>query len=158
MKTLRTLATSCSLLLAAILAHILAGGDSLTLQSATTLLLALMVISLFIGDTRKSPIRVVAAIFIAQNAGHFIAGGVVANENQMALSHIAAGFLSYQLLRYFDHSLPALTDVFLAYVRPRVSYSFIAPSSFEEHPLFTYRSLATPYFSLTASLRAPPSH
>lgn len=146
------------MLLAALMAHILAGGGALTAHSALLLVGALTAISLFIGDSTKSPVRVVIAIFIAQNAAHFITGGDVANENQMALSHIAAGFLSYRLLRYFDQSLPSLASVFILYLLPRVSFVLPKLINEEQHPHFSYRSLATPYFSLTASLRAPPTY
>lgn len=158
MKALRAIAASCTLLLAALLAHILAGGSTLTAHSGLLLICALTVIALFIGDATKNPVRVVIAIFIAQNAAHFITGGNVANDNQMAISHITAGFLSYHLLRHFDSSLPSLADVFLSLVFPRIT--FLLPAVIKEslHPSYTYRSLATPYFSLTASLRAPPSY
>ena len=140
------------------MAHILAGGGALTAHSAFLLVGALTAISLFIGDSTKNPVRVVTAIFIAQNAAHFITGGDVANENQMALSHIAAGFLSYRLLRYFDQSLPSLASVFIAYVLPSVSFVLPMLINEERHPQFSYRSLATHFFSLTASLRAPPTY
>jgi hypothetical protein len=157
-KAVRAIAASSSLLLAAVLAHILAGGDSLTLVSSIKLLMALSVIAIFIGDTRANPVRVILAIFIAQNAGHFIAGSTTTNENRMAISHIFAGFLSYQLLRYFDHSLPKLSDVFIAYVIPAISAKVEVKKLILSHPCYTYRSLATPFYSLTQSLRAPPSY
>ena len=158
MKALRALAASSTLLLAALLAHILAGGSTLTAHSGLLLIGALTIIAIFIGDATENPVRVVIAIFIAQNAAHFITGGSAANDNQMAISHIAAGFLSYHLLRHFDQSLPSLAEVFIALVIPRIT--FVLPAVIKEslHPTYTYRSLATPYFSLTASLRAPPSY
>ena len=158
MKALRTLAASSTLLLAALLAHILAGGSPLTAHSGLLLIGVLTVISLFIGDAIENPVRAVATIFIAQNASHFLTGGKVANDNQMAISHIVAGLLSYHLLRHFDSSLPSLADVFVSLILPQIS--FLLPTVFRQvlSPRFTYRSLATPYFSLTASLRAPPSY
>ena len=158
MKALRAIAASSTLLLAALLAHILAGGSTLTAHSGLLLIGALTVIAFFIGDTSENPVRVVIAIFIAQNAAHFITGGSVANDNQMAISHIAAGFLSYHLLRHFDQSLPSLADVFLSLVIPRITFLLPVPTREVLHPSYSYRSLATPYFSLTASLRAPPSY
>ncbi len=158
MKALRALAASCTLLLAALLAHILAGGSTLTAHSGLLLICALTGIAIFIGDVTENPVRAVIAIFIAQNAAHFITGGSVANDNQMAISHIAAGFLSYHLLRHFDASLPSLAEVFLSLVIPRITFLLPVASREVLHPSYSYRSLATPYFSLTASLRAPPSY
>lgn len=156
MKAIRALAASCTLLIASLTAHILAGGESLSLHSALSLTIFSIVIAALL--TRKSgdPIRVALAIFIAQNAGHFILGGHVNSELQMLLAHIGAGILSYHVLRYFDRTLPDLGRAFISLLSPTPPSLFIdiALPHCETH--FSYQSLSTQYLSTAYSLRGPP--
>ena len=156
MKAIRAVAASCTLLIASLTAHILAGGESLSLHSALSLTLFSIVIAALL--TRKSgdPIRVALAIFIAQNAGHLIMGGQVSSESQMLLAHVSAGALSYHLLRYFDRNLPDLGRAFIALLMPALpQLSFKISLSHREAP-FYYRSLKTQCLSTAYSLRGPP--
>jgi hypothetical protein len=124
----------------------------------TQLSLSSFFIALFLMHKSENPIRATFAIFLAQNLGHFIVGGHVENGSRMALSHLVAGIVSYQLLRYFERNLPSLGSIYRAVIA-RFSCSLpsvVHPKHF--HPDFSYRSLATSYFSLTESLRAPPSY
>ena len=156
MKAIRALAASCTLLVASLTAHILAGGASLSLHSALSLTLFSIVIAALL--TRKSgdPIRVALAIFIAQNAGHFILGGQANSESQMLLAHVSAGFLSYHLLRYFDRTLPDLGRAFIALLRPALPYLRIEITLPKRETKFYYQVLNTQYLSTAYSLRGPP--
>ena len=156
MKAIRALAASCTLLIASLTAHILAGGESLSLHSALSLTLFSIVIASLL--TRKSgdPIRVTLAIFIAQNAGHFIMGGQVSSESQMLLAHVSAGALSYHLLRYFDRNLPDLGRAFIALLMPALPHLSVEISLPLREAPFSYRSLNTQYLSTAYSLRGPP--
>ena len=156
MKAIRAVAASCTLLIASLTAHILAGGASLSLHSALLLTLFSIVIAALL--TRKSgdPIRVALAIFIAQNAGHFILGGQATSESQMLLAHVSAGALSYHLLRYFDRTLPDLGRAFIALLMPALPQLNIEIPLPRHGAPFSYRSLNTQYLSTAYSLRGPP--
>ena len=156
MRTLKALATSAALILAAFTAHILAGGGPLSFYSALSLVGALLLIAFFISDTSDNPVRTVIAIFVAQNLSHFIAGGGSGNDNQMVASHLVSAIASYYLLKYLHRTLPSITDFFARVLMPRVSWPILSISAIYSSPGFSYRSLATPFFSLTQSLRAPP--
>jgi hypothetical protein len=156
MKAIRALAASCTLLIASFTAHILAGGDSLSLHSALpTVFLSLIIAALLI---RKSgdPIRVALAIFVAQNAGHFMLGGHANSDGQMLFAHISAGLMSYHLLRYFDRNLPDLGQALISILAPFLP-EFIVNFS---HPIllsrFLYLRLSNNHFSTAYSLRGPP--
>ena len=158
MKAIRAVAASCTLLIASLTAHILAGGASLSLHSALSLTLFSIVIAALL--TRKSgdPIRVALAIFIAQNAGHFILGGQATSESQMLLTHVSAGALSYHLLRYFDRTLPDLGRAFIALLMPALPQLSIEIPLPRHGAPRSYRSLNTQYLSTSYSLRGPPLH
>jgi Na+/H+ antiporter NhaD/arsenite permease-like protein len=157
MKAVQNLAASCTLLAASLLAHILAGGSPLSYHDATALLMTSVAIAVLLVRGSEDPIRVTIAIFIAQNAGHFILGGPVENSAVMLAAHISFGLLSYQLLRFFAKNLPGLGELFLSIFPVHITFVLPHLQLQVEHPNFTYRSLATPYFSLTQSRRAPPS-
>ena len=156
MKAIRALAASCTLLIASFIAHILAGGDSLSLHSAFAIASLSLVIAVFLIRKSADPIRVTLAIFVAQNAGHFILGGHANSETQMLLSHLSAGLMSYHLLRYFDRNLPNLGQAFIsliAPVMPRLLLSFGSPRIKSS---FIYRALTNQHLSSAYSLRGPP--
>jgi Na+/H+ antiporter NhaD/arsenite permease-like protein len=157
MKAVQSFAASCTLLTASLLAHILAGGSTLSYHDATALLMTSIAIAVMMVRRSDDPIRVAIAIFIAQNAGHFILGGPIENSTVMLAAHITSGLLSYQLLRFFAKNLPGLGELFLAILPLRVTFFLAHLQPQVAHPNFTYRSLATPFLSLTQSRRAPPS-
>ena len=156
MKIMQRGFMSLACYLLAALAHILAGGESLSLHSALSLTIFSIVIAALLTHKSGDPIRVALAIFIAQNAGHFILGGHVNSELQMLLAHIGAGILSYHVLRYFDRTLPDLGRAFIALLSPTPPSLFIdiALPHCETH--FSYQSLSTQYLSTAYSLRGPP--
>lgn len=158
MKAVQAFAASCTLLAASLIAHILAGGDSISFASAALLMATSIAISAILVRKGDDPIRATIAIFIAQNGGHFILGGQPDNSAVMLASHIAAGLLSYRVLQYFEASLPQLGRFILSHFLPVLNFHLPYLESKEITPRFSYRSLATPYFSLTRSLRAPPSN
>lgn len=134
MKTIREGAASATLLIASLLAHILAGGATLSLKAGTLLLFLSLLIARVLRKRTHDPIAVTIAIFSAQNLGHFIAGGQSSSDTQMLCAHIASGVMSYQLLRYFDENLPCLGDLFLRHfllkffrVTPRIHRLCISP-------------------------------
>ena len=155
---IRSLAAACTLLLASVFAHTLSGGNSLSAGSMIQLSFSSIVIALFLMHKSEDPVRATFSIFLAQNLGHFIVGGQIESGLQMALSHLVSGIVSYQLLRYFERNLPSLGSFYRGVIA-HFSYSLpsiVVPKHF--HLCFSYRSLATSYFSLTESLRAPPSY
>jgi hypothetical protein len=158
MRAVRAFAASCTLLTASLIAHILAGGDSISFNGGALLVAASVAIAALLVRKGDDPIRATVAIFMAQNSGHFILGGQPDSSTFMLASHIAAGFLSYQALRYFDANLPLLGQFILSIFLPIVSYQLPHFSIELIKPRFSYRSLAPQYFSLTHSLRAPPSY
>lgn len=156
MKAIQALAASSTLLVASFIAHILAGGSSISLHSAGAILLVITAITWFLSRVAGDPIRVALAILTAQNLGHFILGGHARSDSQMVLSHLVAGVLSYHLIRYFDKTLPTIGDFFHAIVPPvflNLAHLFLAPKA---HPEFSYRALTSLFRSITYSLRAPP--
>ncbi|MFM1952756.1 MAG: hypothetical protein RJA33_1550 [Actinomycetota bacterium] len=157
MKAVQGFAASCTLLVASLLAHILAGGSPLSYQDATALFITSVAIALVMVRGSEDPIRVTMAIFIAQNAGHFILGGPSGNSGVMLAAHISSGVLSYQVLKYFAKNLPGLGELFLSVFPTRFTFQlpFFEKQLF--HPSFSYRCLATPFFTLIQSRRAPPS-
>ncbi len=157
MKAVQNFAASCTLLTASLLAHILAGGSLLSYHDASSLLMTSVAIAVMMVRGSEDPIRVTFAIFIAQNAGHFILGGPVENSAVMLAAHVSSGLLSYQLLRFFAKNLPGLGELFLSFFPLRITFVLPHLQLQIAHPNFSYRSLATPYFSLTQSRRAPPS-
>lgn len=156
MKAIRALAAASTLLIAAVTAHILAGGGPLSLHSALSLTFLSLVIAAFLIRKSGDPIRVTLAIFIAQNAGHFIVGGHARSDSRMLLAHASAGILSYHLLRYFDRNLPDLGRVFISLITrtlPRTKFEISPPTLLT---IFRYRGLSAQYFSTSFSLRGPP--
>jgi hypothetical protein len=158
MKAIRALAASCTLLIASLTAHILAGGERLSLHSALTLTFFSIAIAAFLIRKDGDPIRVALAIFIAQNAGHFILGGQAPSDSQMLFAHVSAGALSYHLLRYFDRNLPDLGSAFIALLAPALPHLQIKVSLPPFVSDFSYQSLNTQYLSTAYSLRGPPLH
>ncbi len=155
-KALKALATSLALILAALSAHILAGGRQLSFYSALSLVGALFLIALFISGATDSPVRTALAIFLAQNLSHFITGGSYGDENRMILSHLLSSVASYYLIAHLHQSLASVTDYFIELVFPKVFRQRLSLHSIQAIPGFTYRSLSTLFFSLAYSLRAPP--
>jgi hypothetical protein len=158
MKAIRALAASCTLLLASLTAHILAGGDSLSLHSALPMAFLSLLISTLLIRKSGDPIRVAMAIFLAQNAGHLILGGQAPSESQMLLAHVSAGALSYHLLRYFDRNLPDLGRAFIALLAPTLPHLQIKVSLPRCVSDFSYQNRNTQYLSSAYSLRGPPQH
>lgn len=158
MKAIQALAASSTLLVASFIAHILAGGSTISLHSAGAILLVIAAITWFLSRATGDPIRVALAILAAQNLGHFILGGHAPSDSRMIASHFTAGLLSYHLIRYFDKTLPSLGDFFVAILPPvfkNLNHLFEIPSA---HPDFSYRALASIFHLISYSLRAPPSH
>jgi hypothetical protein len=91
---------------------------------------------------RKSgdPIRVALAIFVAQNADHFILGGHANSDGQMLFSHISAGLVSYHLLRYFDRNLPDLGRALISLLAPSLPkyITDIPIPAHSQQPLFNF--------------------
>ena len=156
MKAIRALAASCTLLIASLTAHILAGGESLSLHSALLLTLFSIAIAALLIRKSGDPIRVALAIFIAQNAGHFILGGQASSESQMLLAHVSSGFVSYHVLRYFDETLPDLGRAFISLLTPALPYLRIEILLPYCEAKFSYQDLNTQYLSTAYSLRGPP--
>jgi len=157
MRGLRSIAAANTLIFAALLGHILAGGNHLTLQRGLILAVALTFIALFLTRATGDPLRMVTAIFIAQNLAHFIAGSSGESANAMVAAHLISAVISYKLLRYFDKTLPALTQAFMALILPAVFKSLPVAAKLIIKPFFTYRPLSTRFLSLSNPLRAPPS-
>jgi hypothetical protein len=158
MKAIRAFAAASTLLIAALTAHILAGGDPLSLHSALSLTFLSFVIAAFLIRKSGDPIRVTLAIFFAQNAGHFIVGSQGHSDSQMLLAHASAGMLSYHLLRYFDRNLPDLGRAFISLITralPRKKFEISLPTLLA---FFRYRGSSAQYFSTALSLRGPPLH
>jgi hypothetical protein len=158
MKAVRALAASCTLLVASFAAHILAGGDSLSLHSALPMVFLSFLISTLLIRKSGDPIRVAIAIFVAQNAGHLILGGQASSDSQMLFAHVSAGVLSYHLLRYFDRNLPDLGRAFIALLAPalpHIQIKITLPPFVSE---FSYPNLNTQHLSTAYSLRGPPLH
>jgi len=156
MKAIRALAASCTLLIASFTAHILAGGGSLSLHSALPMVVFSFLLAGLLIRKSDDPIRVALAIFVAQNAGHFILGGHANSDEQMLFSHISAGLLSYHLLRYFDRNLPDLGRALISLLAPslpRYTVTFLQPIL---APIFYFRRTANNHFSTAYSLRGPP--
>lgn len=157
MKAVQSFAASCTLLSASLLAHILAGGSPLSYQDATALVISSIAIAALMVRGSEDPIRVTLAIFIAQNAGHFILGGPSENSALMFAAHISSGLLSYQVLKFFAKNLPSLGEIFLSLFPVRLAFELPHIERETFHPNFSYRSLATSFFTLIQSRRAPPS-
>lgn len=155
---MRSLAASCTLLLASIFAHILAGGDILSLDSLALISFSSVFVALIVIDHSDDPIRVSFAIFAAQNLGHFISGGRAESELRMLLSHLAAAFLSYHLLRYFNRNLPSLGSIVLAHIARYIFVQFVPPTLSHAKTRNTCHHLNSLYLGFTHSLRAPPLH
>jgi hypothetical protein len=158
MRAVRAFAASCTLLTTSLIAHVLAGGDSISFEAAALLIGISIAIAAILVRKSDDPIRATVAIFLAQNSGHFILGGLPDNGSIMLASHIVAGFLSYQVLRYFDANLPLLGQFILSIFLPVVSFQLPYVSFEVTSPGFSYRSLAPRYFAISRSLRAPPSY
>ena len=157
MKAVQGFAASCTLLVASLLAHILAGGSPLSYQDAAALFITSVAIALMMVRGSEDPIRVTMAIFIAQNAGHFILGGPSANSGVMLAAHISSGVLSYQVLKYFAKNLPGLGELLLSLFPTQFTFQLPFIEKLLFHPAFSYRCLATPFFTLIQSRTAPPS-
>ena len=158
MRGIRSIAAANTLIFAALLGHILAGGSHLTLQRGLILAIDLTLIALFLTRATGDPLRMVIAIFIAQNLTHFIAGSNGESANVMVAAHLISAVISYMLLRYFDKTIPALTQVFMALILPLVFKSLPVAAKLIANPFFTYRPLVTRFLSLSNLLRAPPSN
>jgi hypothetical protein len=156
MKAIRALAASCTLLIASFTAHILAGGDSLSLHSALSMVFLSILLAAFLIRKSGDPIRVAMAIFLAQNAGHFILGGHANSDGQMLFSHISAGLVSYHLLRYFDRNLPDLGRALISLLAPSLPKYVITFFHPILAPIFLFRRTANNHFSTSYSLRGPP--
>ena len=156
MREIQALAASCTLLATSLIAHILAGGDSLSLYSGGALLVLSIAIARVMLRKSGDPIRMTVAIFIAQNFSHFILGGQARSDTAMFFAHITAGLLSYHLLRYFDQDLPALGRIFLRSIT-RTFSTLEIPVLLKISPL---RTLPARFLELQLSrafsLRAPP--
>jgi hypothetical protein len=157
MRGLRSIAAANTLIFAALFGHMFAGGNQLTFRKCLTLAIALALIALFLTRATGDPLRIAIAIFVAQNLTHFIAGSSGESANAMVASHLISALISYKLLRYFDKTLPALAQVFMALIIPMVLKSVPIATKLHANPYFTYRPLITRFLTSSISLRAPPS-
>jgi hypothetical protein len=156
-KGIRATIASSSLLLASLLAHILAGSSTFSLHSGGLIIVVTAGIALLLSRKTGDPVRVVFAIFIAQNLGHFILGGSASSDSRMLLSHIFSGALSYQVIRYCDETLPSLGEYFQAIIPPNFSITPLVPRI--TGLLVAPREVTFKAFnnSHSYSLRAPPT-
>jgi hypothetical protein len=157
-KALRIYAASLVLMLAAILAHILAGGQVISFHSGAILAFVALLQAILLDQKFERPGFIAFTIFASQNIAHFILGGSAANPNVMAMSHIASGLLSYKIIQYFVKALPSIIEIFVLFLLPRISARVEPVAHIRFLPSFSYRSLATRSLSLATALRAPPSY
>ncbi len=156
MRTLRAFSAASSLLLTSLLAHTLTGGNSASPLAACYLTLISFFIASLLSRNSGDPFKATVAIFIAQNSGHFVLGGTAANQSLMFAAHLTAGIVGYQLLRFFDRTLPSLGEVFLRYLRqhwPHLSITFELKKYLAG---YSYRPLSQTLLNVSHSLRAPP--
>lgn len=158
MKAIRALAASCTLLIASFAAHILAGGDSLSLHSALPMVFLSLLISTLLIRKSGDPIRVAMAIFAAQNAGHLILGGQASSDSQMLFAHVSAGALSYHLLRYFDRNLPDLGRALISLLTPSLPDYIVTFTHLILIPRISFQRNTHQHFLSAYSLRGPPLH
>ncbi len=156
MKALQTTAASCTLLIASIAAHILAGGGWISLHSTAALALIAGLISIFLQKSRHTSFSYIAAIFIAQNVGHFISGGASHNDLQMFAAHLLSGLASYRILRFFNNHLTSLGEIFLSFLSPSITLITIEKKIKGEILTFNYFFSQFNLLFPTFALRAPP--
>ena len=121
-------------------------------------MLMIATITWFLSRATGDPIRVTLAIFASQNFSHFILGGHAPSDSRMVASHFAMGLLSYNLIRYFDKTLPTLGDFFRAVFPPFFENPTHLFTTRSAHPNYAYRAPSSIFHSVVPSLRAPPSH
>ncbi len=156
MKLTRALASSCTLLLASILAHILAGGEVILTNSAILISVSSLVISILLVRKSDDPLFIVLAIFAAQNLSHFILGADSSSSFSMVFAHASSGLLSYQLLRFFDKNLPTLGSIYLTLLPPQFKFSLNIESVSPLPIIPACTALRALFIKGAYSLRGPP--
>ena len=77
-----------------ILAHILSGGEMISLHSTIFISISSLAISALLARKVEDPFNAVFAIFASQNLGHFILGGDSTNNFTMFFAHVFSGVVS----------------------------------------------------------------
>ena len=110
------------MLIAALCAHLILGGREISMWSALILLALTSIASLYLLNKSDDPVRIVGTIFLFQNTVHFVLGSNSGSPYLMFFSHVCGGFLSYQLITYFERELPAISDLFLYALNLQIFY------------------------------------
>ncbi len=143
------------MVIAALIGHILAGGDGLSPHSAVGIIAVAISLALFISTKSSDPFRVTIAIFLAQNLSHFILGGSSSNT-QMLSSHLIAGALSYIIISYFEKELPSLNTVIVRIFKRIFSFTPISLREITFTDFFYEFRIKVEALLNTLLLRAPP--
>jgi hypothetical protein len=161
MKLVRAALGSSILLSSGIAAHHLSGGPIASAQSLTTFFLLSLLLTLLLLDEKLNEGRLFAAVFIAQNASHFILGGSTHDSMTMFASHTAIGIASFIAMSRACELLSTFGDVarqILSQLLPGKSFKVLAQQTPPRWRSVTYLcSFSNFPFASTFSLRAPPA-
>jgi hypothetical protein len=139
----------------------MSGGQIASAQSLTTFFLLSLLLTLLLLDEKLNEGRLFAAVFIAQNASHFILGGSTHDSITMFASHTVIGIASFIAMSRASELLSTLGDVarhLLSHLVPCNSFTFFAQQITPRWRCSTYHCSFSSYpFASTFSLRAPPA-
>ena len=99
-REIESLTRLCMLFLSAILAHVLAGGTFVNAAHLTALITVIFLGLFLVRHAVLEGPPLALLIVLMQSIGHFVMGnGGITSDTQMTFSHLAAGILSYFLIR-----------------------------------------------------------
>ena len=145
------------LLLSALSAHILAGGNLVETSSLIWQVIGIGSLLFGIRSIKLEGPSLALVILLVQSSSHFIlGGGTYLNELRMTLAHTVSGAISYFAISYFELALNFIASV-LGAIIPAKPLTFISVpevfscTSLGEGPTFQIRQL---FASL--NFRGPP--
>lgn len=108
------------LFLAALSAHVLAGGSLVQISSLVWQILCIAATLFCIrGVKLEGPALALTVLFIQSTSHFLLGGGSYQNESRMTLAHCASGYLSYLAITYFEILWKVLTSAAVALVPAR---------------------------------------
>lgn len=158
MKLARTAIAYCGLLASVLLSHLLGNGNFISVQSIFGFsILIIAALSISMPQELEGPHLAFMAL-MAQTLGHFVFGGGTLGSS-MAISHIAGGFVGYQLVARFDQLICSLESLVRKILVPLTMQFFSLSKQTQSLSNFIQiKRVKAHLIAATYSLRAPPRY
>lgn len=129
-RFIRSVSSATALNSAALFAHHIAGGNTVSGTSLLSSLLVLVSISLLFSHSCFEGPRLGLLILLSQLFTHIVLGSNSGNSTSMVISHIVSGFLVYVFIARTDQSILWLSSTFVPIIFRALGDQYLLGNSF----------------------------